>query len=65
MEEDDIRLVMELSLDEVRQIAYSLEFHYKQWPGYPAAEKEEQERLWRLRRIFRMAMLEVSFHSDD
>ena len=30
-----------------------------------AAEKEEQERLWHLRRIFRMAMLEVSFLRDN
>tara|TARA_B000000565_G_scaffold163017_2_gene123303 strand:+ start:2308 stop:2505 length:198 start_codon:yes stop_codon:yes gene_type:complete len=65
MEEDDIKLVMELSLDEVRQIARSLEFHFKQWPGYPAAPKEEQEMLWHLRQVFRMAMMEVSFHSDD
>ena len=65
MEQDDIKLVMELSLDEVRQIARSLEFHFKQWPGYPAAPKEEQEMLWKLRQIFRMAMMEVSFHSED
>ena len=65
MDEDSTLLVFELTPDEVAQIAASIEFHFKNWPGYPAAEKEEQERLWRLRRIFRMAMLEVSFHSDD
>ena len=52
-------------MDEVKQIACSVEFHYKHWPGYPAAEKEEQERLWRLRQIFRMAMMEVSYLRDD
>ena len=65
MSEEDTRLVFELTMDEVKQIACSVEFHYKHSPGYPAAEKEEQERLWRLRQIFRMAMMEVSYLRDD
>jgi hypothetical protein len=55
----------ELSDSDIQQIAASLEFHYKYWPGYPAAEKEEQERLWRLRAIFRTALMEVAFHRED
>ena len=65
MEDDGTRLVFELTPDEVAQIAASLEFHFKMWPGAPAAEREEQERLWHLRRIFRTAMMEVSYLRDD
>ena len=65
MREDETRLVFELTPDEVAQIAASVEFHYKNWPGYPAAEREEQERLWGLRQSFRMAMMEVSYLRDD
>ena len=65
MREDETRLVFELTPDEVAQIAASVEFHYKNWPGYPAAEREEQERLWSLRQIFRMALMEVSYLRDD
>ena len=65
MDEDSTLLVFELTPDEVAQIAASIEFHFKNWPGYPAAEKEEQERLWHLRRIMRTAMMEVSYLRDD
>ena len=65
MKEDETRLVFELTPDEVAQIAASVEFHYKNWPGYPAAEIEEQERLWHIRRILRMAMMEVAYLRDD
>lgn len=65
MGDSDTRLVLELTPDEVAQIAASVEFHFKNWPGHPAAEKEEQDRLWHLRQIFRMVMLEVSYLRDD
>ena len=65
MDEDSTLLVFELTPDEVAQIAASIEFHFKNWPGHPAAEKEEQERLWHLRRIMRTAMMEVAYLRDD
>lgn len=65
MDEDSTLLVFELTPDEVAQIAASIEFHFNNWPGYPAAEKEEQERLWHLRRIMRTAMMEVAYLRDD
>ena len=65
MDEGSTLLVFELTPDEVAQIAASIEFHFKNWPGYPAAEKEEQERLWHLRRIMRTAMMEVAYLRDD
>lgn len=65
MGDSDTRLVLELTPDEVAQISASLEFHFQNWPGYPAAEREEQERLWHLRQIFRMVMLEVSYLRDS
>lgn len=65
MGDSDTRLVLELTPDEVAQITASLEFHFQNWPGYPAAEREEQERLWHLRQIFRMVMLEVSYLRDS
>ena len=61
----EVRFQIELTSDEIRQLAESTEFHFKNWPGYPAAEKEEQERLWHLRRIMRTAMMEVSYLRDD
>ena len=54
----------ELTDDEITQLAESVEFHIKLWPGYPAAEKEEQVRLLELRSLLRVGMLEVSFHKD-
>lgn len=65
MKDDGTRLVFELTPDEVAQIAASVEFHFQNWPGYPAAQKEEQEMLWHLRRIMRTAMMEVSYLRDD
>lgn len=65
MGDSDTRLVLELTPDEVAQITASLEFHFQNWPGYPAAEREEQERLWHLRQVFRMVMLEVSYLRDS
>lgn len=62
---DQYRFQIELSADEIRQLAESVEFHFKNWPGYPAAEKEEQERLWHLRRLLRAVLLEVAFHRED
>lgn len=65
MEDNAPRLVFELTPDEVAQIAASVEFHFQNWPGYPAAEKEEQEMLWHLRLIMRTAMMEVAYLRGD
>jgi len=58
------KFIVELTDDEITQLAESVEFHIKLWPGYPAAEKEEQVRLLELRSLLRVGMLEVSFHKD-
>ena len=65
MKDDGTRLVFELTPDEVAQIAASVEFHFQNWPGYPAAEKEEQVMLYHLRELLRMALMEVAFARDD
>lgn len=62
---DDFRVTIEFTPDEVKQIAASVEFHFQNWPGYPAAEKEEQVMLWHLRDLLRMALMEVAFARDD
>lgn len=62
---DQIRIKVELSGDEFAQLAKSVEFHYQQWPGYPAAPREEQEMLWHLRQILRCILMEVSYHHED
>lgn len=58
---DQLKFTVEFSPDELNQIAESVEFHIKFWPGYPAAPKEEQEMLLHLRMILRLVMMEVSF----
>ena len=50
---EKITLTLELSDEIVTQLAASVDFHIKMWPGYPAAEKEEQERLWALRSMLK------------
>tara|TARA_Y100000589_G_C26880365_1_gene517751 strand:- start:29 stop:472 length:444 start_codon:yes stop_codon:yes gene_type:complete len=60
--EDEIKFMVELTADEIKQIAESVEFHILKWPGYPASDKDEQVRLLHLRMILRMLMMEVSFH---
>ncbi len=60
----EVRFQIELTSDEIRQLAESTEFHFKNWPGYPAAEKEEQERLWHNRRLLRALLMEVAYHRD-
>lgn len=62
---DNVRFRIELTGDEISQLAKSVEFHYQRWPGYPAAPREEQEMLWHLRQILRCVLMEVSFHRDD
>ena len=62
---DQIRIKVELSGDEFAQLAKSVEFHYQQWPGYPAAPREEQEMLWHLRQILRCILMEVSYRRED
>lgn len=62
---EKITLTLELSDDVVTQLAASVDFHIKMWPGYPAAEREEQERLWALRSMLKTAMMEIAFHRSD
>ncbi len=58
----EAKFMIELTSDEIKQLAESVEFHIAKWPGYPAAERDEQIRLLDLRMILRMLMMEVSFH---
>ena len=61
-QDDEIKFTVELSLDEIRQLAESVQFHWRNWPGSPAAPIEEQEMLLHLKGLLRMALLEVAFH---
>ena len=62
---EKIVLTFELTDECVKQLASSVDFHIKMWPGYPAAEREEQERLWALRSMLRTALMEIAFHRND
>lgn len=61
----EINLSLHISDKDLKQLAASIEFHYQNWPGYPAAEKEEQERLYYLRSMLRTAMMELAYQRDD
>ena len=58
---DEFVLTLELTDIDIKQLAATLDFHYQNWPGYPAAEPEEQERINFLRQVMRCALMEVSF----
>ena len=63
--EDDIYLTIELHQSDIAQLAESVDFHWKMWPGSPARPIEEQERLYRLKTILRVAMLEIMYHKKE
>lgn len=66
MEADRPVLVhMDLTQEDVEQIISSVAFHIKNWPGAPAADVQEQERLWKLQLLFNAAYMEIMFHKDD
>jgi len=64
-EEDDIYLTIEFHQSDIAQLAESVEFHWKNWPGSPQRPAEEQERLYRLKAILRVAMLEIMYHKKE
>ena len=64
-DEDDIYLTIELHQSDIAQLAESVDFHWKMWPGSPARPIEEQERLYRLKTILRVAMLEIMYHKKE
>ena len=39
---EKITLTLELSDEIVTQLAASVDFHIKMWPGYPAAERKSR-----------------------
>ena len=54
-----------MTVEDVRQLAESIEFHYKNWPGAAPGREDEQQRIRRLRYMFRAALMEVSYHMDS
>jgi len=64
-DEDEIYLTIEFHQSDIAQIAESVEFHWKNWPGSPQRPAEEQERLFRLKSILRVAMLEIMYHKKE
>jgi len=64
-EEEGVYLTIQLHESDVAQLAESVEFHWKMWPGSPARPIEEQERLYRLKAILRVAMLEIMYHKKE
>ena len=65
MEEEESRLQMDLTEEDIVQLKNTIEFHIKHWPGYPAAEIDEQPRLWRLRYLFNAACFEIQYMSGE
>jgi len=57
---DDIIFSMDMPIEDVRLMLYSIEKGIERWSGGPP---EEQERLYQLRDAFRSMVLEHTFHN--
>ena len=53
-----------LTVEDVRQISETIEFHWKNWPGCQPGDEKEQERIRRLRYMFKAALMEVAYLTD-
>ena len=53
-----------LSVDDVRQLANTIEFHCTNWAG-SRDDVDEQVRIRRLRYMFRAALMEISYQLGD
>ncbi len=63
--DEETTITFKFTPDHVRQLAASLQFHYRYWPGYPAAPVEEQEQIKELRYIMAAALMELTFQRDN
>ena len=64
-DEDDNYRTIELHRSEIAQLAEYVDFDWKMWPGSPSRPIEEQECLYRLKTILRVAMLEIMYHKKE
>lgn len=56
---------LDLSVQDIRLLHYSVQEAIKYWPGAPARPHKEQEHLWYMRDCLNRVLLDYSFHNID
>ncbi len=64
MKEKSPSVDFSLSVDDVRQLSKTIEYHCTNWAG-SRDDVEEQVRIRRLRYMFRAALMEISYHFGE
>ena len=64
-EDEHIVMTFKFSPEHVYQLFASLEFHMRNWTGYPKADPYEQHKIKELQYIMAAALMELSYQRAD
>lgn len=64
MDREEDRVDFSLTVEDVRQLSKTIDYHFEYWPG-SAHDPEEQIRLRRLKYLFKAAIMEIQWRLDD